>query len=500
MLLKNSDIPGGNRSPHPVNESNTRRKPLVAVAGASGFVGTHLRRALEEEYDFRALSRSPHIVGENIGKGTTQWQRCDLYSLPRLSQALLGCDFAIYLVHSMAPSSRLMQADFEETDLLLADNFIRAAEDSGIRHIIYLSGLMPADSAEELSPHLRSRLEVEETLRSRSIPVTVLRAGLIFGPGGSSFSMLVNLVRRLPFMLLPAWVDTNTHSIDINDVCRAFRLCLSEPCYRGDIFDLGGHQPMTYRQMILKTSQLMDRRCRSMDLPLNFFKISKRWIALFSGVPAALVGPLIESLKYDLRAKPNPLLQALAGKMVTFEDSFEKAVDSHGRPLPNPRRHTQLADARHIKKARRARSVQRMPLPAGWAAQQVAAEYGEWLTRRYGGLIHAERCAAGVLRFFALRGRITLLELTPTPYSLDDRHRCAFYISGGILSRDVAPPGRFEFRLFKDRSCLIASIHGFAPMLPWWFYARTQAVVHLRVMRAFGKHLARVSISDVSQH
>lgn len=337
---------------------------------------------------------------------------------------------------------------------------------------------------------------MEDTLRSRSIPVTVLRAGLIFGPGGSSFSMLVNLVRRLPLMILPAWVDTNTHSIDIDNVCKAFRLCLTDHSLRGDIFDLGGHEPMTYRQMILKTSQLMGRRSRTMNLPFNFFKISRRWIALFSGVPTALVGPLIESLKYELRAQPNRLLEAMSGEMISFDDSFRKAVDSSGQPLPNPRRQTQIADKQLIKKARRVRSVQRMPLPQGWDAKQVAAEYGQWLTRRFGGLIHAEQGEGGVVRFFALRRWITLLELTPTPFSLNDQHRCAFYISGGLLSRDVDPPGRFEFRLFAERSCLIASIHGFSPTLPWWFYASTQAVVHLRVMRAFARHLERVAQSE----
>jgi len=37
----------------------------------------------------------------------------------------------------------------------------------------------------------------------------------------------------------------------------------------------------------------------------------------------------------------------------------------------------------------------------------------------------------------------------------------------------------------------MASIHGFAPTLPWWIYANTQARVHLRVMRAFARHLDR---------
>ena len=63
-------------------------------------------------------------------------------------------------MHSMAPSSRLQQGNFEDTDLLLADNFIRAAEAAQLKHVVYLSGLMPEDE-ENLSPHLRSRAEVE---------------------------------------------------------------------------------------------------------------------------------------------------------------------------------------------------------------------------------------------------------------------------------------------------------------------------------------------------
>ncbi|MCC5022820.1 MAG: NAD(P)H-binding protein [Candidatus Synoicihabitans palmerolidicus] len=107
--------------------------PLVAVSGASGFVGTHLRQALPDVCRFRALTRSSHVLEANPSTSATEWRQCDLYSLPQLSEALQGCDIGVYLVHSMAPSSRLMQGNFEDTDLLLADNFIRAAESAGLR-------------------------------------------------------------------------------------------------------------------------------------------------------------------------------------------------------------------------------------------------------------------------------------------------------------------------------------------------------------------------------
>lgn len=471
------------------------KKPLVAVAGASGFVGTHLRTQLAERFRFRALTRSANIVERNAGGSSTEWRHCDLYSLPKLTEALRGCDFAIYLVHSMAPSSRMMQGSFEDTDLLLADNFVRASEEAGVRHIVYLSGLMPA-AGEKLSPHLRSRLEVESVLRSRSVAVTVLRAGLIFGPGGSSFSMLVNLVRRLPVMLLPAWVGSKTQSIDIENVCRAFELCLVETDWAGGIYDLGGHEAMTYRELIRRTAAILGSRTRTIDFPLNCFALSKHWVALFGGVAPALVGPLQESLCHDLEARPNALLARLDEELVPLEESLLRAVDERGRPRPNPRSHTQAHDRRRIQRERRVRSVQRMPLPAGWKAGDVAAEYGHWLSRTFGPFLRAGPEEGGVVRFRVSGVGWMLLELTPTPYTIANGRRRAFYISGGLLAREVDPPGRFEFRLFPENGCLIASIHGFSPRLPWWIYAGTQAIVHVLVMRSFSRHLGRKLRAD----
>jgi len=479
--------------------SENAPKPLVAVAGASGFVGTHLRAYLEDNYCFRALSRSINVVEYQAGRDSTEWRNCDLYSLPKVTEALKGCQFGIYLVHSMAPSSRMTQSDFADTDLLLADNFIRAAEAAGLRHVIYLSGLMP-ETGGALSPHLRSRMEVENVLRSRSVTVTVLRAGLIFGPGGSSFSMLINLVRRLPVMLLPLWTRSKTHSIDIENVCQAVELCLSRSVFAGGTFDLGGHDPMTYRQMIFRTGELLEKRFRSINFPFNCFRLSKRWVSLFGGVPPALVGPLQESLQHDLEAQPNALLGELDGRLVTFEQSFRNSVDASGRPKPNPRQTTQASDRVHIRKARRVRSVQRMTAyPSGWTSAQVAEEYSKWLPRRFRGLINAVTNEDRVVRFLALCDKLCLLELSPTPFTLDNKCRCAFYITGGVLSRKVDPPGRLEFRLFPELGCLIASIHGFSPTLPWWLYANTQARLHLRVMKAFARHLNRLSSETIER-
>lgn len=461
--------------------------PRVAIAGASGFVGTTLRHEHADTFAWVALTRS-QVFSARGDEGATTWRQCDLFSLPQVEEALQGVDYAVYLVHSMLPSSRLVQGSFRDLDLLLADNFVRAAEAAGVRRIVYLGGLMPHDkSADELSAHLASRAEVEQVLQSRGVPVVILRAGLIMGPGGSSTRMLLNLVRRLPVMVLPRWTRSQTQSIDVLDAVRAIALSLRE--LQPGVYDLAGHTPMTYREMILETAKALGRRPRTIPFPANFFFLSRRWVQWFSGVPGALVVPLLESLQYSLQARPNVLLEQLQDRLIPFRESIARATDEKGRPRPNPRRDAVRKNRRALREARRVRSVQRMPLPPGWDALQVARTYGQWLTRASGRLLHVEHDTEGVIKFWVRFPRLLLLELQPTPHTRTASRRRAYYIAGGCLALQVDPPGRFEFRVFPEIDCVVAAIHGFAPRLPWWLYAWTQAKVHLLVMRWFRRHL-----------
>jgi uncharacterized protein YbjT (DUF2867 family) len=396
------------------------------------------------------------------------------------------------MVHSMLPSSRLVQGNFRDMDVLLADNFIRAAEEAGVKRVIYLGGLIPQQENEsELSPHLASRLEVERILGFRSIPVTVLRAGLIFGPGGSSARMLLNLTRRLPFMILPQWTRNRTQSVDIRDVVRAMDLVLESDAFTGT-YDLASHAPMSYRDMILNTGNLLGRQPASVTFPANLFRLSRRWVSLFGSTPTYLVGPLLESLRHNLEARPNPLLEAIADEAISFEQSVKDSIDHEGRPLPNPRQTTQEKDNRRIHRAKRVRSIQRMPLPDSWSAPKLSDTYASWINRSSLSLIREDRSADGTLRFKFFATRLVLLEFTPTPFSIDCKYRRAYYITGGILARKVDPPGRFELRIFPELGCLITAIHGYKPSVPWWLYSITQANVHLAVMKAFSRYLGRL--------
>ena len=468
---------------------------MVAMAGASGFVGSNLRRGLGGEFRWLALTRSRRLAEDSETDATmTTWRHCDLFSLPQVRSALEGADYGVYLVHSMLPSSRLVQAGFADLDVLLADNFARAAREAGLRGILYLGGLIP-EGGRKLSPHLRSRLEVESVLRQSGIPVTVLRAGLIVGPGGSSTAMLVNLVRRLPVMVLPRWTRSTTQSVDIRDVVRAVGMALREPRFQGGIYDIAGHPPTSYGEMIRQTAAVLGRRHMAIRYPFHSIRISRYWVSCFSGVSPELTHPLLESLTHDLKATPNPLLDAIAPDAVSFGCSLRDAIAPEAKGGDFPRRRILRTDRAAMRAQKRVRSVQRLPLPADWDADATAEEYGRWLTRRYRGLLRVDRGEEGdegAVRFFVAGLRVPLLVLTPTPFTDSAGLRRAFYITGGLLAKNVDPPGRLEFRAIPGLGCQIAAIHGYAPRLPWPVYRLTQARIHLHIMRAFAAYLRRI--------
>ncbi|MEO1334176.1 MAG: nucleoside-diphosphate sugar epimerase, partial [Myxococcota bacterium] len=410
-------------------------------------------------------------------------------SMSAVERALEGVDFALYLVHSMLPSARLTQADFVDLDLLLADNFSRAAEANGVRQIIYIGGILP--TTETPSSHLRSRHEVEQTLSARRTPVTSLRAGLIVGPGGSSFAMLVNLVRRLPVMLLPAWTRGKSSPIAIDDVVRAVHRCVGRTEAFGEAYDIGGPESMSYHEMLARTAQFLGLRRRMLRVSFVSVELSRLWVSAVTGASAELVGPLIESLRYSLVPDDNALQTWLRKDALSFEEALRRSTDEAGRAMPNPRSVIKVKDARRLRAMKTVRSVQRLPLPEEHRAQWAAHEYMRWLPSFVWPLLTCRVSEGGVVRFYVRSTSLFLLELSHAPErSQPDRQ--LFRITGGLLAKvaETASPGRFEFREVLQGRHLIAAIHDFRPALPWFIYNLSQALVHLWVMKGFGRHLA----------
>jgi uncharacterized protein YbjT (DUF2867 family) len=467
-------------------EVHSQRRPVVVVAGASGFVGTALLPVLAESCDVVALSRSasPQLPG-------VRWERCDLFSLLQTEKALGGADYAVYLVHSMLPA-RLTQARFEDMDFILADNFARSAARAGIKQIVYLGGIIPDDA--QLSRHLASRLEVERVLSARGVPVTSLRAGLIIGAQGSSFRMVVRLVSRSPVLLCPHWTRSMTQPVALRDVVRLLKFCLRREEMYGRAFDLGGPDVMSYVDLMRRTADRLGRRRIIVAVPFIPTTLSILATRMITGAHRELVAPLVESMRHAMVAH-SPTLQERAGIAAQpFDEALDEALSGDKKGVRSADEHLMRRD-RNAEVGRYVCSIQRLPLPPGRDANWVAKEYARWLPTLFKFVLRVTVDSDLDLAFRITLLRSPLLELS---YSRDrsSADRPLYYITGGLLARDSEvsdgrAPARLEFRESPDRRCVLAAIFNYRPSLPWWFYRLTQAPMHLIVMRMFAWHLAR---------
>ena len=448
-------------------------KPVLAIAGATGFIGRWFIQEYSDQYDIIALSRGEV---ENTEDDTVVWGQVNLYSLSSTEEALRGADYALYLVHSMQPSSRLNQGSFEDTDLLLADNFARAAEAQNLKHIAFIGGILPKDSS-DFSTHLRSRYETEETLSSRKTPLTAIRASIIIGAGGSSFNIVKKLTERLPVMACPKWCESPSQPIDIRNMLTIIDGTLGNEELYGHAIEVGSPKIHSYMDLLKITSKKLGKKRWIFSIPFFTLGFSKLWVAKFSDSSTTFVSPLIESLRHDMRVddSKNPFSDL---EYTSIEESVSNALTEKSPPLPK-RRYGERAK-------NTVRSVQRLSNPAQKSAAWVAEVYPDWLSKTFTFFLKADKQDKKIC--FNLFGKV-LLELTFVEERSDEKRRL-FYITGGLLAKRVNY-GWLEFRSVLDNRFVIAAIHEFVPRLPWYLYRLSQAVIHLLVMKGFGKFLAK---------
>lgn len=458
----------------------------IAIAGASGFIGRWFIDQFKHKYKFIAISRRKVIEATDPH---VEWRQADLYSLTSTQNALAGADYAIYLVHSMMPSTRLNQSSFEDTDLILADNFARAAEKHQLKQLIFIGGILP-DKSEELSPHLRSRYEVELTLGARKTPFTALRAGIIVGPGGSSFTIIEKLVGRLPMMGCPNWTLSKTHPIALRDVLTILDLCIGNEDAYNEAIEVGGPDVLSYKEMLVTTAQLMGKKRLIFPLPIFPIGLSKAWVGFFSDSSLTFVAPLVESLKHELIATPHPLLEKANIDYLSFEDAVKDALENKDLIPELPKREK----TGPVKHRNTVRSVQRLVNPVGKDATWVAKRYTQWLPDFLKSFIQAKVDEDENVSFHLLGTKLPLLQLCFVK-ERSGADRQLFTISGGLLAKKDGR-GWLEFRNVLNQKYVMAAIHEFVPTLPWYIYVNTQAIIHLWVMNSFNAYLKRHPKSD----
>ncbi len=284
------------------------------MLGATGFVGRALVPALAERGEVLAVSRR----GDAPAADGVRAVAADATDAAAVRPVLEGVDVVYYLVHSLGAPN------FGEVDRRAAKTVAEEAARAGVSQIVYLGGL--GDDGPELSPHLRSRAETAAALSAGSVPVTTLRAAVVVGSGSAGFETIVALVDRLPVMIAPRWVSTQTQPIALADVVGYLADVAGRPETIGETFDLGGPEIFTYRQMIERVARLRGHEPRILEVPVLSPRLSSYWLHLVTPVNASVARPLVEGLRNATLARDDRIRGLLPRTLTPFDVAAREAL------------------------------------------------------------------------------------------------------------------------------------------------------------------------------
>src|SRR5579862_2864317 len=306
-----------------------RGKLMHLLTGATGYVGGRLLRRLERDGSaVRCLCRNPEALAWRVAPGT-EVVRGDLLQPASLASAFSGVDIAFYLVHSMHGGP-----EFEAQEHAAAANFAWAAREAGVQHIIYLGGLAHGD---ELSPHMRSRAETGNILRSSGIPVIEFQASIIIGSGSASFEMIRALVERLPVMITPRWVNTAAQPIAIEDVIEYLAAAARLPFERNLTVEIGGSDVTSYVGIMREFARQRKLRRWIVRVPFLSLSLSSRWLTLITPVYACIGRYLIESVRYPSVVRNANAHELFAVRPRGIRQAIERALANEDRTAAESR-------------------------------------------------------------------------------------------------------------------------------------------------------------------
>lgn len=242
----------------------TTEPMTVAVVGATGFVGSHVVPHLEASgHRVIAISRQ----GTRLDEWTdgVETRAADVDTGVGLEGALDGADAVVHLV---AIPRETGGRRFEETNVRGTGRVVIAAEHAGVRRIVHLSVLGVADDPK--LGYLHSKWRGEQLVRESSLEWVVLRPSLLFGRGDGFFNIVKTTLKWWSpgTVAIPGKGDARFQPLAADDLAIAVEKSLAEPERAGQVYELGGPEHLTYREIVDEVMSVTGMRRLKLGMPI----------------------------------------------------------------------------------------------------------------------------------------------------------------------------------------------------------------------------------------
>lgn len=318
---------------------------MVAVTGASGFVGTPLTQALRDAgWTVRAVVRSTDALVRLRAMGY-EGALADIRDRPSLERALAGCAAAVHLVAILRESDR---ATYDSVNRQGSANVAAAARAVGVDRLVLLSALGAGPSSTQ---YLRSKWAGEEEVRRSGIRHVIFRPSFIIGPNGGAARQFADVVRYGPWYPLQLMLGgdrlfaalgglapiipvlgsgrTRFMPVDRDDVFAAVLQSLERGDVLGETYEIGGPDVVTYDQIMDTVAETLRLRRWKIHLPAGPAGMLVRLFSLFPNPP--ITRDEFQTLGIDNVCDNTKVVRTFHLTLRPFADSMRGALRNEGR-------------------------------------------------------------------------------------------------------------------------------------------------------------------------
>jgi uncharacterized protein YbjT (DUF2867 family) len=269
---------------------------LVTVFGGSGFLGRHVVRALaNRQYRVRVAVRRPELCGylRPMGRvGQIHTVQANLRYPQSVAAAVRDADAVINLVGILYERG---QQRFDTVHAEGAEAVALAAKAAGAQ-LIHVSAIGADEKS--TSHYARSKAEGERRVLAAEPSATIVRPAIIFGPEDDFLNRFAALARLSPVLPLPGGGHTRFQPVFAGDVAQAIAMGVDGNTKPGTIYELGGPDVRTFRQVMDFILATIQRRRLLMPVPFGLLKLQAAFLQFLPPKPP-ITPDQVELLKHD---------------------------------------------------------------------------------------------------------------------------------------------------------------------------------------------------------
>ena len=292
----------------------------VAVAGGSGFVGGAIAAELHRRGDRVIVLSHRGEAARGPLPDDIEIRRADVADPASLRDSIRDADalvIALAFPNSPMESPRRGHT-FMAVDAQGTEQLVRAARSSAIRHIVYISGAGAAPDAER--HWFRAKWRAEEAVRGSGVPYTIIRPTWIFGPRDVSLNRFLTFARRLPVVPLTNAGRQLLAPVFVDDAARLAADALTEPAAACGVFELGGPETMTMRDIIARATRVAGHRRPILPGPTPLLKLAAWPLTLLPTPP--LTPDAVDFINQPATVDLRPLLERLPRRLTPLEEGL----------------------------------------------------------------------------------------------------------------------------------------------------------------------------------